>query len=560
MKLKINQQQILVAFHRFPLTLLFSLAATVVSIWRIHNTGLKSDPYFYTFFLGLVVAFGVEIGAEKHKISKWLQAVVVFVILAVFYFFVAKDITFLYEKPRSYISTLAAILVAHLFAAYSPFLTETHGFWSYNKHLFLTILTSFLYTITLGAGLSLAIMGVDNLFNLRVPNEIYPSLWIFLNGFINTLIFTSKVPRLTDLDHSYPKGLKYFTVYVLLPLVSIYLIILFSYEIKILVSWELPSGWVSLMILASAVLGIFAFLLLYPIKDQNAWVARFSRIYYWLLLPLIVLLFAAIYTRVSQYGLTEDRFFVVVLAFWLLGITLYFLYADNIKVIPISLSIVAFLAVFGPFNAFNVSLKNQTKRFNEVLEANNLVKDKKISAADKTNFSKADIDKLNASVEYLARYSPKTLAAFTKIDTDATEWNIVADFYKNTGLPQSANRVTNDYRSFGVSPLKAMNISGYDSMFRFNYYDKSETQNLGTEKVTLDVLNNKIRLNFENSDTVHIDLKDLNKYNSQELSIDLLTFNASSTKRDVKIMVEYGSLQNGNIKSLSGWVLMKERR
>ena len=67
-----------------------------------------------------------------------------------------------------------------------------------------------------------------------------------------------------DIEIDYPIGLKYFTQYVLLPLVAIYLGILIAYEAKIAIQWSLPQGWVSIMVLASAIFGILAFLLIYP--------------------------------------------------------------------------------------------------------------------------------------------------------------------------------------------------------------------------------------------------------------------------------------------------------
>ncbi len=561
MKLKINQQQIYNAIVRFPITLLSSLGATVFALIKIQNSEIGNDPYFFTCLLGVSVAFGVEIGSEQRRITKWKQALVITFVLGLFYFFVVKEASQLFQNEQVTIRTIIALLIAHLFVSFSPFLNSNEGFWSYNKHLFLTILTSFLYTVTLSIGLLLAIQGVGSLFDIQISSKTYPSMWVILNGFLNTVIFTSKFPKLDELDHSYPKGLKYFTLYVLLPLVSVYLLILFAYEIKIISSWQLPVGWVSMMVLASAVLGIFAFLLLFPIKSQNTWVARFSRIYYRLLIPLIALLFVAIYTRVNQYGLTESRFFVVVLAFWLLGITLYFLFRDNIKIIPISLSIVAFFAAFGPFSAFNVSLKNQTKRFNEVLNSNNLLVNKKISYSGKKTISDKDADKLHAAVEYLASNSPQTLTSVVKgkIDPKNAQFSIVSDFYKRTGLPKQVNKQIYDYQGFGVKSTEQMHIGGYDLMSRFSYYKNSENQTIGSNKVKFNVADYKCRIVFDGSETLDINLENLKSFHTYDLNPDSLSFIGESKNWKVKLLIESGTLRDGKVDNLYGWIMTKKK-
>jgi hypothetical protein len=77
----------------------------------------------------------------------------------------------------------------------------------------------------------------------------------------------------------YPKGLKIFTYYILLPIVFVYLAILYAYLAKILISWDWPQGWVSKLILGFAGTGTFSLLLLHPLNHQteNIWVRSLIR-------------------------------------------------------------------------------------------------------------------------------------------------------------------------------------------------------------------------------------------------------------------------------------------
>ena len=112
---------------------------------------------------------------------------------------------------------------------------------------------------------------------------------------------------------NYPKGLKNFTQYVLLPLISLYLVILICYEAKILVTLSLPVGWVSYLVLVFAIFGILSFLLVHPIATQtaNLWMRTFNRWFYFLLIPLLGLLFWAILYRINLYGFTHERYYVL---------------------------------------------------------------------------------------------------------------------------------------------------------------------------------------------------------------------------------------------------------
>src|SRR5690606_24507962 len=131
--------------------------------------------------------------------------------------------------------------------------------------------------------------------------------------------------------NTFPKGLKIFVQYILIPLAIIYLLILYAYSAKILVEWNLPNGWVSMLILWYAVFGILAILLAYPLRDDtdNPWVRLYSRFFFVGLLPLILLLFIAVGVRIGDYGVTELRYYVVLLGIWLMMMALYFIFSKH---------------------------------------------------------------------------------------------------------------------------------------------------------------------------------------------------------------------------------------
>ena len=191
---------------------------------------------------------------------------------------------------------------------------------------------------------------------------------------MNTWIYLSDFPKNIH-EHrtiNFNKALEVFVKYILIPLVLLYLIILYVYGIKILVEWELPKGWVSYLVTALAILGFIVQIIINPVQKamKSLTIRLFHPYFYIMLLPLVVLLFVAIYRRITDYGITENRYFVVALAFWILGMSLYLLIAKNRRliVLPISLFLLALLTSFGYWSAMSVAMRSQVAQFEQVFK------------------------------------------------------------------------------------------------------------------------------------------------------------------------------------------------
>lgn len=370
---------------RFPLQIIIAVLAT--GIWCYlagpHAPQDESNNLVKLLLvcnLGLTLLLALDTYAESRSVStgiKWLMRVIALVVLVGLYFWL---------NPFKYLIDIFKVALFafafHLLVAFSPFIGRgtLNGFWQYNKTLFLRFLTSAFYAGVLYVGLAIALFAINGLFNVDIRHYAYLRLFALVSAGFTTVFFLAGVPlnfRELDKEQGYPKGLKIFTQYVLIPLMTIYLVILLVYEAKIAINWELPKGLVSTLILGYAVFGILSLLLVYPIKEKegNSWIKLFSRFFYLMMIPLVILLILAVIKRVGNYGITESRYILIVLAVWLTGITIYFLLSkkQNIKFIPISLFVLAMLAIYGPQSAFSISKASQTARLKRLMD----VKDKK---------------------------------------------------------------------------------------------------------------------------------------------------------------------------------------
>ena len=397
------------SFSRFPITILCALISVCLSIYLIETGEDLENPYpliniLLTSALGIPLFFCTSIYISKNNLtSKFKIFSISFAIsLLVLIYFSLPNLYSTHNTSLPYIRYAIFNIIIHLLVSFSPYIKSRslNGFWNYNKILFLRFCTSILFSGVLYLGIILALVTVAELFGVNIHAELYGEIWVIIAGLFNTWFFISGIPK--DLDQldtidKYPKGLKIFSQYILLPLLIIYLVILYLYGGKIILEWDWPKGLVSWLISIVATLGILTLLLIYPYGNQkeNAWIKKFTSIYYYALFPLIILLFIAIWMRVSEYGITINRYIIILLGFWLTIVSIYFsIKKTNIKFIPVSLALLLFLMSFGPWGMFSLSEQNQIKRLKNILSENFMLIDGKLANEVKLN--------TDTSYEYLS--------------------------------------------------------------------------------------------------------------------------------------------------------------
>ncbi|HVU54858.1 MAG TPA: DUF4153 domain-containing protein [Puia sp.] len=401
------------SFLRFPLAILLAIAGTVISIYLVNSDRRYSDTLLVrcgnaiiSCYLGMLLSIAVTVWSERRAWGRKASAggqLVVMAMVVLYYFFLPDH----FETKTAIRCTLYA-LGLHWLIAVIAFAGSyrIEAFWQYNKDLFIRILTSLLYTVVLYAGLALALEAIEHLFNVDLSYKWYADTWCVLIGIFNSWFFLSGFPSddgdIITVD--YPKGLKIFTQYVLLPILTVYMGILYVYLFKIIFTAHWPSGWVAYLVLGFSVAGILALLLIYPLRndENNKWINSYSRFFYFALLPLLVMLGFAISKRIRAYGITELRYFVLLLALWLLLMAMYFLFSrkKNIVLIPLTLCFFAFASSFGPWGVFNVSRYSQQHRLQGLLEKNGFFKDGKVISS-KSKLSTEDRREISSTTEYI---------------------------------------------------------------------------------------------------------------------------------------------------------------
>jgi len=377
-------------FQRFPLALIAAIGAAIV-LHRLADISFAETrgaqalyPILMTCVLAVPLFIALRVAGESWNWSRrtklGLSAAAVLA-LAGYYFFLPYPI-----KGADLTHFFLLLVVVHLLVSFAPFVGrrgEENGFWQYNKALFLRFAAAALYSTVLYVGLALAVGACETLLDFDFEPMIYLKLWYWAAAVYNTWFFLGGIPKdirgLQQVE-DYPTALRVFSQYVLIPLVAVYLVILYAYLAKIIIQWNLPKGWVGYPVTGVAITGMLAYLLVYPIREraESAWISTYAKYFTWSLLPLIGLMAVAIGTRISDYGVTENRYVAAVATAWLFGSALYSALRRkraDIRAIPISLCIVALLSAFGPWGATSLSRNQQLQRLRQMLVSSEVMVD-----------------------------------------------------------------------------------------------------------------------------------------------------------------------------------------
>lgn len=508
---------------RYPMVLFMALLTSFGAIYLYETTRSRNDSftcYMFTICSGLGISLMFALKILSQRIGKRYLLESAGIIGLVGFFFILPGNKKDFNEVYGYIIAVAFIL-SHLLVSFVAFLNKDReiSFWQYNKNLFVNIVLTAIFTGVLTAGVELAILAIDKLFDFQFNDSVYFDVFFFLaiaGSCLIFLIFNERgLPDLEE-DGKYPVVLKFFTQFILIPLLCIYAIILYFYSFKILINWQLPRGWVSYLILAYSMVGILALLLVHPLKEDHtkSWVKVFSRLFYYTVIPLVILLFVAIFTRLLAYGYTEPRYFVLLLALWLTSLVVYFIFnkKSSIKFIPLSLFILGvFSLVFPYLNAFSVAKRSQKNELIKLLKENNLLTGGTIDFNKK--ISDSVIDKMSSQFEFLIKRkqesflltlaAPKVRDKWLKDFEEPYYWAI-NNSLRNSFTYADKHSGAPAYEQLTLeSETDVVNIENYQYLIKFQSYSQESKEINGdlflidnkTEKIKV-ILNSKEEVDF----------------------------------------------------------------
>ena len=362
------------AMLRFPLTIVCILTLAVLMIVNIHNHFSHLIDERLWWFLGLSIPLSLAFYLfAENRINCLLKNGLNILLVGLIAWF-----TLTLTRPIIDAESIRMIAIGVSFGLavfFAPYITGKRplSFWEYVQELVIQLITSYVFAGILMGGLSLALVSLDKLFGVDIHTNTYSYLSVICVIVFAPLYFLSTLPKGIDEeqieDFEFPKIYKILGLYILLPIIAIYIVILYGYLGKIIFTWQLPNGWVSWLVSILGITGYLTISLLHPLylKGENKVTKLFTRFFPVILIPLLTLMLVGIIRRFSDYGITINRSYVLLLNLWLFGISIFLFITQTkqIKGIFISFALVAFLFSIGPWSVFSItehSLKSELKQ------------------------------------------------------------------------------------------------------------------------------------------------------------------------------------------------------
>ena len=372
--------------RRFPLPSAFVTLLTLILIIEVNDNDAIADRTFFTlcyyFSVGFLLTLTLRLWEEEN-----VKRSTVRVVNVIAHVLLLADAIYLYNVFTGIGSV--ELLVAHGSAIFTLFISlfflsfwhekDNIVSWNFTLQLILNAGICTLIGHVMMAGMSLLLASLHLLFGFDVRSEWYVILECLFGLLLSALLFLGRIPQgakkhdYEPLDSSFLNAVMRF---LFLPLVGLYILVLYIYAGKILLTWELPDGWVSWLVCASMVGCIVIEFGLYPVRklqDKRAdhLIARWLPV---VILPLLVLMSVGIVRRLSDYGITVNRLYLLTLNLWFyfVCITLFLTKARRINWITISFTLIFLLTSALPINYISLTRHHMTSSIERILEGQRL--------------------------------------------------------------------------------------------------------------------------------------------------------------------------------------------
>ena len=500
------------SIKRFPLTVIVSsiLAISLIYLNEGNLSGREQElvgKISLLLGLGLTLSFLIGLALERLEVEDKFKKILAYglgaIALLVYYmvFFDSMNTIF----GIRYFATQLAIFIMIFFIQR---IKRDENYEYYVMDIIGEISLTIVYSIVLYAGLAFILFTIDALFNANIPFSLYINIFILVVFVFAVALFLSRFPEKDKSYNStdYTRALRVLLTYIVIPLISIYTAILYVYFGKIIITRIWPSGLVSHLVVWYSTVSVGVLFLISPLIETDKIAKTFKKIFPKAILPILLMMFISIGIRISQYGITENRYYLVLLGIWILGMMLYFAFSKRRKniIIAISLSVFILISVYGPLSSFSIARASQNNRLEKLLEKNQMLVAGEI--VKNPDISQEDRKEINNIISYFSTNHRidqiKVLPDDFNLDRMEDHFGFKYEAYNPYGPSY------NEYFYYGVDKINMPILIG-----DYKYYLEMASWN--NEMVELEGLDiryirssNILELKLNNSEKLAIDMKE----------------------------------------------------
>lgn len=485
---------------RYPLSTIISVLIAIVAITHNHEYSYNAANNEYTDILARIIA--ALLFTLPLSLTSWLMKQVnnaysgiqvyigqffAIVFWLLFYFFIPHDFANLYgsEQSRVIISFIFAWTLPLAWIVFASNMNSISIRWRCQQF----VMKGIVAIVALGIvwwWIAACLSSIEYLFGVYIDSKIYTDLRILSWSIIWVHIWLSGLVN-NDADRSYITLFRFFWLYIFLPLAFLYALILLFYGLQIWFTWNRPHGKVTRMVIWYTAFGLVAYLLTYPLRSDHKYIQTAHKAYFISLLLFVLLLAAAIYIRIDEYGLTMERYMVCIIWLWIIIISIGSLCRNSISLALIIWSFVWLTGFmnYGPRSVHELPITLQYKKLTMLLNKNwflqnGIIAPKKVHLSSGEVLSGEyrkiyDISSYLATEEWVQVF--RKLYGFTWFNqlSGMSRWNIADQFMASLWVDNVfANAINYDsrYLSFYSNSmndnLNIYSITGYTSMLKLS--------------------------------------------------------------------------------------------
>ena len=301
--------------ERFPLTILCGIIVFLLSVYVIENSDMKNHNLLSEIHkmltligLSLPLTAALELIREKYLsdknkcIIRVLNVVitVIFIIFYRFYYLNGKDkagILILNNIEK----LLATGIIFFLLFLLVPIISKKDEEEKYFQSVVVDKTVTILYSMVLFLGLTAVFLTVDGLSLIKLKEQIYIEIWLFVVFVFAMIFFASKLKKVDENLEEYEihKIFRFLIYFIVIPLITIYTGILYIYFGKMLITKSWPQGLVSHLILWYTIFSLFIMIMVTPMTKKDLAAKAFKKYFPFVSVPLLILSIVSISKRIS---------------------------------------------------------------------------------------------------------------------------------------------------------------------------------------------------------------------------------------------------------------------
>lgn len=467
------------AFGRYPLTALFLFAAAAVNAADI-ITGADYSKYLMVFAVGAFLSVVMQAAYERFfykAAGRWALMAAAVILTAGYYLVVMPAPELGIETGVRTSVAMLALFVAFIWV---PSVRSSISFNESFMIAFKAFFNALLFSGVIMAGIGIIIAAADQLL-FQVHEDAYSHTANIVFILFAPMYFLSLVPvypgeadkgkeqEYLDLKAEKvnraaycPRFLEILISYVIIPLLSVFTIILVLYILRNIGGRFWTDNLLEPMLVSYSITVILLYIL--ASRLENRFALYFRLIFPKVLVPIVIFQIIASVLSLGDTGFTHTRYYVILFGIFAAasGIVLSVVPVRKNGIVAAILVVFAVISIIPPVDAFTVSRASQTARLEKVLLKNNMLAGNSIKP--NADISEEDKEAIVKAFDYLRRMDYTGKLDWLPADTDGYR-----DFSSIFGFNEydiSGNQSENVY--LVLEQQMPVDIKGYDTLVNIN--------------------------------------------------------------------------------------------